>query len=53
MFRVYPDDKYDTASYRNILEVLADATDDQSVDQFIRRLTFSVLVGNSEMHLKN
>ena len=53
VFRVYPDNKYDTASYRNILEVLAAAADDQSVDQFIRRLTFSVLVGNGDMHLKN
>ncbi len=53
VFSVYPDDKYDKASYRNILEVLADATDEQSVDQFIRRLTFSVLIGNGDMHLKN
>ncbi len=53
VFRVYPDDKYETASYRNILAVLADATDDRSIDQFIRRLTFSVLVGNGDMHLKN
>lgn len=53
VFSVYPDDKYDKASYRNILEVLADATDEQSVDQFIRRLTFSVLTGNGDMHLKN
>lgn len=53
VFGVYPDDKYDKASYRNILAVLADATDDQSVDQFIRRLTFCVLVGNGDMHLKN
>lgn len=53
IFRVYPDDKYDSASYRNILTVLADATDEQSVDQFIRRLTFCVLVGNGDMHLKN
>lgn len=53
VFSVYPDDKYDKASYRNILAVLADAADEQSVDQFIRRLTFSVLVGNGDMHLKN
>lgn len=53
VFSVYPDEKYDKASYRNILEVLADATDEQSVDQFIRRLTFSVLIGNGDMHLKN
>ncbi|WP_157217896.1 type II toxin-antitoxin system HipA family toxin [Flavisphingomonas formosensis] len=53
VFGVYPDDKYEKASYRNILAVLADATDDQSIDQFTRRLTFSVLVGNGDMHLKN
>lgn len=53
VFGVYPDQKYDSASYRNILTVLADATDEQSVDQFIRRLTFCVLIGNGDMHLKN
>ena len=53
VFQVYPDDKYAGASYRNILTVLADAADDESIDQFIRRLTFSVLVGNGDMHLKN
>jgi serine/threonine-protein kinase HipA len=53
IFRVYPDDKYDSASYRNILTVLADATDEESIDQFVRRLTFCVLIGNGDMHLKN
>lgn len=53
VFGVYPAEKYERASYRNILAVLAEATDDQSVDQFIRRLTFCVLVGNGDMHLKN
>jgi serine/threonine-protein kinase HipA len=53
VFGVYPEAKYDRASYRNILTVLATATDERSVDQFIRRLTFCVLIGNGDMHLKN
>lgn len=53
VFGVYPEAKYEKASYRNILSVLATVADDESVDQFIRRLTFCVLVGNGDMHLKN
>ncbi|RVT90537.1 type II toxin-antitoxin system HipA family toxin [Sphingomonas crocodyli] len=52
-YRVYPEAKYDTASYRTILAALAIETDDRSVEQFIRRLTYSVLIGNGDMHLKN
>ncbi len=32
---------------------LAIETDDRSIDQLVRRLTFSVLIGNGDMHLKN
>jgi len=53
VFRVYPDDKYENASYRSILTVLAIETDETSIAQFIRRLTYSVLIGNGDMHLKN
>jgi serine/threonine-protein kinase HipA len=53
VFGVFPDDKYDNASYRQILSVLAIETDERSVVEFIRRLTYSVLIGNGDMHLKN
>ena len=53
VYRVYPDDKYENASYRSILTVLAAETDDTSMIEFIRRLTYSVLIGNGDMHLKN
>ena len=53
VYRVYPEAKYDNASYRTILTALAVETDERSIDQFIRRLTFSVLIGNGDMHLKN
>lgn len=53
VYRLYPEAKYDKASYRALLAALATETDAASVDQFVRRLTFSVLIGNGDMHLKN
>ena len=53
VYRLYPEAKYDKASYRALLSALATETDLASVDQFVRRLTFSVLIGNGDMHLKN
>ncbi len=53
VFGVFPDDKYKKASYRNIATVLANETDEDSIAEFIRRLVFSVLIGNADMHLKN
>lgn len=53
VFGVFADDKYENASYRQLLSVLAIETDEQSVVEFVRRLTYSVLIGNGDMHLKN
>lgn len=53
VFRVYPEEKYKNASYRVIAAVLAAETGEKGVEEFIRRLTFSVLTGNADMHLKN
>lgn len=53
VFGVYPHDKYGKASYRNVAEVLAAETGETGVEEFIRRLTFCTLTGNSDMHLKN
>lgn len=53
VFGVFADVKYDNASYRQILSVLAIETDERSIVEFIRRLTYSVLIGNGDMHLKN
>lgn len=52
VFGVRADDKY-KGSYREILCILAIETDEKSVVEFVRRLTFSVLIGNGDMHLKN
>lgn len=53
VFGVFADSKYESASYRKILSVLAIETDEPSIVEFIRRLTYSVLIGNGDMHLKN
>lgn len=53
VFGVYPDDKYKKASYRMIGSVLGIETGDAGVAEYIRRLVFSTLIGNADMHLKN
>ena len=53
VFGVYPDDKYEKASYRNIAEVIAAEAGNEAIAEFIRRLVFNTLIGNADMHLKN
>lgn len=53
VFGVYPDRKYERASYRNIANVVWIETGEAGVVEFTRRLVFSALIGNADMHLKN
>jgi serine/threonine-protein kinase HipA len=53
VFGLYPDDKYSHRSYANIASVLWAETGEESTYEFVRRLVFSVLIGNADMHLKN
>ena len=53
VFGVYPEDKYKKASARNIAAVVGAEGSEEDVAEFIRRLTFNVLIGNADMHLKN
>jgi serine/threonine-protein kinase HipA len=53
VFGVYPDRKYERGSYRNIAQVLWIETGEAGIVEFIRRLVFSALIGNADMHLKN
>jgi serine/threonine-protein kinase HipA len=53
VFAVYPERKYERASYRNIAEVLWAETGETGIVEFIRRLVFNALIGNADMHLKN
>lgn len=53
VFGVYPQAKYEKASYRNLARVIAAESGDDDIAEFIRRATFNVLIGNGDMHLKN
>lgn len=53
IFGLFPDDKYKRCSYANIASVLWAETGEEGTYEFVRRLTFSVLIGNADMHLKN
>lgn len=53
VFRVYPERKYEKASYRNIATVIGAEGSESDIVEFVRRLTFSMLIGNADMHLKN
>jgi serine/threonine-protein kinase HipA len=53
VFGLYPEKKYEQASYRNIAEVLWAEAGADGVAEFIRRLVFNTLIGNADMHLKN
>lgn len=53
IFRVYPEKKYKKANYRNIATVIGAEGSDADIAEFVRRLTFNMLIGNADMHLKN
>ena len=53
VFGLFPDDKYRERSYANIAAVLWAETGETGTYDFLRRLVFSVLIGNADMHLKN
>jgi serine/threonine-protein kinase HipA len=53
IFGLYPKDKYSKASSMNIASVIAAESDEADIAEFIRRLTFNTLIGNTDMHVKN
>jgi serine/threonine-protein kinase HipA len=53
VFGQFPDDKYRSRTYANIAAVLCAETGAAGAYEFVRRLVFSVLIGNADMHPKN
>lgn len=53
IFGLYPERKYERASYRNIAEVIWAEIGEEGIAEFVRRLVFNALIGNADMHLKN
>ncbi len=52
IFGVYPKDKYDNYNYNNIAFVIWSEIGEKGIEQFVKRLVFSALIGNADMHLK-
>jgi serine/threonine-protein kinase HipA len=53
IFGEFPNNKYRFHSYANIATVLWAEIGEDAVLEFVRRLVFSVVIGNADMHLKN
>lgn len=53
VFGIYPQDKYQKASMRNIAQVIGMEGEQKDIAEFTRRLVFNTLIGNADMHLKN
>lgn len=53
VFGIYPKNKYEKRSYANIAAVLWAEAGEVAAYEFLRRLVFSILIGNADMHLKN
>ncbi len=53
VYNLFPDDKYAKVSYANIANMLWTLTGERGLVDYIRRLVFTLLIGNGDMHLKN
>lgn len=53
VYGLFPDKKYEKVSYANIANMIWTLTGEEGLVDFIRRLVFSILIGNGDMHLKN
>ena len=53
VFGQRPPDKYRHYTCADLARVLATFCDDRSVEEFARRLMYSALVGNGDLHTKN
>ena len=53
VFGIFPERKYRSASFRSVAQVVAAECTEADIIEFVRRLTFNMLIGNADMHLKN
>jgi serine/threonine-protein kinase HipA len=53
LYGLYPKQKYQRVSYNNIVNMLSIVAGEATAQAFIQRLIFNILIGNSDLHLKN
>ena len=50
VFGVFPDEKYETRTYRSIAKVINIEVGVDGLQESVRRLVFSTIIGNADMH---
>ncbi|HEY9776230.1 MAG TPA: HipA domain-containing protein [Planktothrix sp.] len=53
VFGIYPQKKYGKKNYDQIAEVIFAEAGADDLSEFVKRLVFTVAIGNGDMHLKN
>jgi serine/threonine-protein kinase HipA len=53
VYNIYPHHKYENVNYSNIANMIWILTGETGLVDFIRRLVFTIITGNGDMHLKN
>jgi serine/threonine-protein kinase HipA len=53
VYNIVPDKKYEGVSYGSLAGMVWTLTGEAGLRDFIRRLTFCIVTGNGDMHLKN
>jgi serine/threonine-protein kinase HipA len=53
VFNVYPEQKYEKASFDRLGYVILTEAGEDDFTEYVRRLVFTILTGNGDMHLKN
>ena len=53
VYNMFPDKKYEGVSFQNITGMIWTLIGEDGLRDFIARLTYTILTGNGDMHLKN
>jgi serine/threonine-protein kinase HipA len=53
VYSVFPEKKYEGVSFTNIAGMIWTLTGEEGLREFVRRLSYTILTGNGDMHLKN
>jgi serine/threonine-protein kinase HipA len=53
VYGLYPEQKYDKITYAHMAHMVWTLCGERGLTEYIRRLVFSILIGNGDMHLKN
>jgi serine/threonine-protein kinase HipA len=53
VYSVFPEKKYEGVSFTNMAGMVWTLTGEEGLRDFIRRLVYTILTGNGDMHLKN